>query len=246
MNTPAVESIKTMTSREIADHTGKNHKEVLRDIRQMIVLLDSAKLRYHCQSATYHTKQGKSQPMFLLDKDTTITLLSGYDVIARHKIITRWSQLETERLEEEANPELAVERGNARATKAWHKQGKKESWIDARIKGVSTRKAFTSKLATHGVHGQAGFRNCTNAIYTPLYGGTTEVVRMKKDLSPKDSIRDNMSEVELAATQLSELLALQTIEDQNLKGNGQCELACSHAAKSVATAILQNKRHVKP
>lgn len=151
-----------------------------------------------------------------------------------------------ERVEEEANPELAVQRGNARAAKTWAKQGKSDQWIEERIIGIAGRKAFTSGLAQHGVRGGAGFRNCTNAIYIPLYGGTTAVVRQKKNLSAKDNIRDNMNALELASTRLSELLALNTIQVNNLNGNGQCEMACTQAAKSVANAIMENRRAAMP
>ena len=229
--------LRTMTSLEIASLTGKNHKEVLRDIRQMAKVLESANLRSHSQLDKYQSAQGKPLPMYRLDKETTLTLLTGYDIVARHKINQRWTQLETERIEEEANPELAVKRGNERATKAYKKLGHSESWIAQRIISITTRKAFTFTLSISGVQ-KEGFRNCTNAIYTPLYGGTSNVVRMKKGLSKNQSIRDNMSMVELSAIMLSESLAAEQIESGRLKGNAQCELACSRASKAVAHSII--------
>lgn len=241
------EVVKTITSLEIAELTNKRHSHIIRDIRVMVSAFEKEKevsptLGWHCESGYYLDSQKKRHTLFKLDKETSITLLSGYDVINRHKIVVRWSQLETERIEEEANPELAIERGNARATKTWLKQGKSEDWIEERIIGIAGRKAFTSGLAQHGVKGGAGFRNCTNAIYIPLYGGTTAVVRMKKNLTAKDNIRDNMNPLELASTRLSELLALNTIQANALNGNAQCEMACTQAAQSVANAIMQNRR----
>jgi hypothetical protein len=145
-----------------------------------------------------------------------------------------------ERIEEEANPELALQRGQDRATKAWQKLGKSDEWIEQRMQGVSTRKAFTSILAKHGVK-QQGYRNCTNAIYTPLFGGTTEVIRTKKGLPDKSSVRDNLSDVELGAVKFAELLAKDQIQRGNLHGNGECELACTAASKHVANAIKANR-----
>lgn len=57
-----------------------------------------------------------------------------------------------------------------------------------------------------------GYRNCTNAIYEPLYGGTASVVREKKGLIKGQSVRDNMSRVELAAVGLAEALASDEID----------------------------------
>lgn len=95
---------KTMTSLEIAELTMKNHKEILRDVRAMVKALDGANLRCHCESDAYLNKQGKQQPMFRLDKETSMTLLAGYDVVARHKIVQRWQQLEAERVQVSAIP----------------------------------------------------------------------------------------------------------------------------------------------
>lgn len=151
------------------------------------------------------------------------------------------NQVFFERIEEEANPELAVQRGNERARKTWLKCGKDEKWIEARIKGVATRKHFANVLAAHGVV-REGYRNCTNATYSGLYGGSTEVVRLKKNLDKKVSILDNMDEVELAATQFAEVLALDKIQKQGLRGNAQCELACTAASKAAANAIMQSRK----
>lgn len=88
--------VKTMSSREIAVLTGKRHADVLRDVRVMIKRLSAdATLSWHCKSSTYLDEQTKTRDMFLLDKNTTITLVSGYDTILRFKIIKRWQELES-------------------------------------------------------------------------------------------------------------------------------------------------------
>ncbi|WP_080057149.1 KilA-N domain-containing protein [Spirosoma aerolatum] len=145
-----------------------------------------------------------------------------------------------ERLEEERNPELALQRGTERAVRGWKKQGKSDKWIEERIQGVAQRKSFTATLSKHGVE-REGFRNCTNAIYTPLFGGTTEVVRHKKGLPDKASVRDNLNKVELGAVRFAELLAEEKIEQHDLRGNAECELACTKASKLVAESILKNR-----
>ena len=93
-----------MSSREIANLTEKNHKEVLRDIRRMLEDLgeveDSANLRSPQNSekgwklSTYTTSQNKQQPEYLLNFDLTMTLIAGYNVVLRNRIIKRWQELE--------------------------------------------------------------------------------------------------------------------------------------------------------
>lgn len=81
----------TMTSREIADLTGKQHKDVLSDIRS---LLDSLGLTSAEFSADLPDGYGRMQPAFLLPKRETLILVSGYSVVMRAKIIDRWQELE--------------------------------------------------------------------------------------------------------------------------------------------------------
>jgi phage antirepressor YoqD-like protein len=82
----------TMTSREIAELTGKEHKHVLRDIRTMLAELSMPEGRY-AQTWT-DPQNGQSYPMLALPKDLTITLVAGYSVVMRHRIVTRWQELE--------------------------------------------------------------------------------------------------------------------------------------------------------
>jgi hypothetical protein len=142
-----------------------------------------------------------------------------------------------DRIEEEKNPDLIAER----YVKTYQRKGKTLDWIQKRFKSKETRNTFTSTLARHKVE-QEGFKNCTNAIYDPLFGGTTSVVREKKGITKKDNIRDNLSAMELVAIEFSEMMATENIEMNNLTGNAQCEIASRSAAKIVANALVQNRR----
>ena len=83
--------IQTMSSLEIAEVTGKQHKHVMADVRKMLNELgesDSSFLRSRRNS------QNKEQTYFLLDHDLTMTLVSGYNVKLRHAVIARLRALE--------------------------------------------------------------------------------------------------------------------------------------------------------
>lgn len=81
----------TMSSVEIADLTGKEHKNVLADTRKMLSDLDISPADF---SAVYKDQQLKDRPCFNLPKDLTLTLISGYSIQLRKKIIDRWLELE--------------------------------------------------------------------------------------------------------------------------------------------------------
>lgn len=82
-------SVTTMSSVEIAELTGKEHKNVLADIRKMLVEIQSAE-----KPADYKDGRGRTQPCLLLTKDETLCLVAGYSAILRMAIIKRWQELE--------------------------------------------------------------------------------------------------------------------------------------------------------
>jgi phage antirepressor YoqD-like protein len=99
----------TMSSREIAELTGKNHADVCRDIRSMLAGLHGGKGSDYIRKADllYLTNQGidcvqydKNNPNaweYLLDRRHTEILVTGYDVVRRAAVIDHLFLLEQER-----------------------------------------------------------------------------------------------------------------------------------------------------
>ncbi|WP_195580415.1 phage regulatory protein/antirepressor Ant [Bacteroides ovatus] len=83
-----------MSSLEIAELTGKLHKNVLADIRN---LLSQGVTKLNFQPSTYKDSTGRKLPCFELTKKGCLILASGYDAVLREKIIDRWEQLELEK-----------------------------------------------------------------------------------------------------------------------------------------------------
>lgn len=86
------QDIKTMSSREIAELTGKDHKNVLRDSEIMFLQLGVSSDGY-AQKWT-HPQNKQTYIEYVLDKDLTMTLVTGYSVKLRHAVIKRWRELE--------------------------------------------------------------------------------------------------------------------------------------------------------
>lgn len=90
-----ISSALTMTSREIAELTGKQHGNVMRDIRALLDILEQdSNLNFVCVTSSYTAETGQVYPQYELDKDTTLCLVAGYDALVRMKIIKRWQELE--------------------------------------------------------------------------------------------------------------------------------------------------------
>lgn len=106
-----------MTSLEIADVTSKNHKEVLRDIRN---LLEQGVSQRNFALSSYHQPQPnggyKKIPMYHLTPKGCLILASGYNAVLREKIIDRLFELEAKERQYKpfsAYPMLTTERKKA-------------------------------------------------------------------------------------------------------------------------------------
>jgi len=81
-------------SREIAELTDKRHDNVVRDARAMLTDLYGEGGVLTFEETYIHPQNGQSYPMFRLPKDLTLTLVAGYNVRLRKRIIDRWMELE--------------------------------------------------------------------------------------------------------------------------------------------------------
>ena len=82
----------TMSSLEIAALTGKEHKNVLRDIRTVLEELELGLLSFE---QTYkHPQNGQQYTCFNLPKHECMVLVTGYSIKLRSAVLRRWQELE--------------------------------------------------------------------------------------------------------------------------------------------------------
>ena len=81
----------TMSSREIATLCDKRHSDVKRDISVMSEQLEVDVSKF---AHIYLDSQNREQTEYLLDKETCLCLVAGYNAKLRMAIIKRWQELE--------------------------------------------------------------------------------------------------------------------------------------------------------
>lgn len=84
-------SRQVMSSREIAELTGKRHPDVKRDIQAMAKDLKEDVSSF---ARIYLDGMNRQQTEYLLDREHTDCLLTGYSAGLRMKVIRRWHELE--------------------------------------------------------------------------------------------------------------------------------------------------------
>lgn len=91
MNCPVNDQSLTMTSREIAEVTDKQHQHVKRDIERMFSELNEDASIF---GRIYTDSMNRTQTEYVLDKEHTECLVTGYSAILRMRVIKRLHELE--------------------------------------------------------------------------------------------------------------------------------------------------------
>jgi len=84
----------TMSSLDIAELANKQHRNVLRDIRGMLIELYGEGGMLKFEHTHVNPQNNRIYPVFRLPKDLVLTLVSGYSMVLRKRIIDRWLELE--------------------------------------------------------------------------------------------------------------------------------------------------------
>ncbi len=110
------------------------------------------------------------------------------------------AKLGSERIDEIFDPSLSVQRG----IDVYRAKGYEEAWISKRIKGMQDRKKLTDIWKDGGINGNKEYAILTNEIYKGWSGMTAKEFKQFKGLR-KESLRDNMSDIEITLADLGEI-----------------------------------------
>jgi phage regulator Rha-like protein len=130
---------KTMSSREIATLTAKRHDHVTRDIEAMLKELG---LDVPSFGGIYQDAYGRDQTEYLLTRELSLTLVTGYDVKRRHAINVRWLELEADAAKSTfAIPDFS---NPAQAARAWAEQYEARQWAESTKAEIGSRREATA------------------------------------------------------------------------------------------------------
>ena len=123
------------------------------------------------------------------------------------------AQVGSERLDETADPELAINR----ALLTYRKKGYSDEWINQRLKSIEIRKALTDEWDKGGITQGVEYAILTDEITKAWSGMTTREYKKLKDLK-KENLRDNMSNMELVLNMLAEAATTEISKQENPHG----------------------------
>ena len=119
----------------------------------------------------------------------------------------------SKRVEQMQNPELNFEQ----AYEDYRRLGYSDRWINQRLKSIEVRKELTDEWDRAGVKEGQQYASLTDIITKGWSGKTTKQYKQYKGLK-KESLRDNMTNIELALNTLAEASATEISKARNPKG----------------------------
>ena len=148
------------------------------------------------------------------------------------------ASLGKERIDEVFDPSLTMQR----AIDTYRAKGYDEAWITKRIKGIQERKKLTDVWKDGGIESNLEYAMLTNEIYKSWSGFTAKQYKQYKGLR-KESLRDNMSDIEVALTDLGEIATRELAKEHKpygLEQNKKIAKMGGHAAKVARDDIEKN------
>ena len=126
------------------------------------------------------------------------------------------AQVASTRLEQMQDPEKSIDQ----AVIDYKRLGYSDAWINQRIKSIEIRKELTDEWARTGVQQGMQYASLTDIITREWSGMSTKQYKQFKGLK-KESLRDNMTNMEIALNMLAEASVTELSKQRDPKGFSQ-------------------------
>lgn len=154
----------------------------------------------------------------------------------------RWlAKVGSERIEEIQNPELAMDR----MKELYEKKGYSKSWINMRERGIATRHNLTDEWKERGISKGVEYAILTNEIYNSGFGVTAKEYKDIKGLHDSQNLRDSMTNIELALTNLGEATAVEFHMKNDSKGLKELKNDMSESGSVINSAKKEIERKLE-
>ena len=191
-----------------------------------------------CHQLKLKAQDGKYRATDVVDIEGMFRIIQSIPSKNVESIKGWLAKLGSERIDEVFDPSLAAQR----AINIYRAKGYDEKWIAKRLKGIQDRKELTDIWQENGITEWKEYAILTNEIYKEWSGMTAKEYKQYKGLR-KESLRDNMDNIEIILTDLSEETTKRLAEKhrpQGLEQNKEVARMGGHAAKVAREDIERN------
>jgi len=174
---------------------------------------EGSELATNCSQLKMPAADGKKYLTDVADTEQVLRIIQSIPS-KKAEPLKRWlAEVGSERLSQMQDPEKSIEQ----AIHDYRRLGYSEAWINQRVRSIEVRKELTDEWKRGGVEEGMQFASLTDILTKAWSGKTTKEYKQLKGLR-KESLRDNMTNVELALNTLAEASAAELSKQRNPKG----------------------------
>ena len=167
----------------------------------------------NCDTFKLKAKDGKLRNTDMLDTKNIFRLIESVPSPKAEPFKMWLANLGSERIDEVFDPEIAIKR----AIEYYRKRGYSDKWIEVRLKGILGRNKLTDVWKDGGIEKNIEYAMLTNEIYKSWSGMKANEYKAYKGLK-KESLRDNMTDIEVLLTDLGEIATRDIAKSENPQG----------------------------
>ena len=192
----------------------------------------------NCNQLKLKSSDGKYYNTDVVDIEGMFRIIESIPSKNAESIKGWLAKLGSERIDEVFDPSLSAQR----AIDIYRAKGYDEKWITKRLKGIQDRKELTDIWQENGITEGKEYAILTNEIYKEWSGMTAKEYKQYKGLR-KESLRDNMDNIEIILADLSEETTKRLAKKHKphgLEQNKEVARMGGHAAKVAREDIERN------
>ncbi len=208
---------------------------------------EKSELSTKCVQLKMKATDGKLRETDVLDTKGILRLIESVPSPKAEPFKVWLANLGSERIDEVFDPEIAIKR----AVNYYRKRGYTDAWIEARLKGILNRNKLTDAWKESGIKEDYEYAILTNEIYKSWSGMKASEYKSFKGIR-KESLRDNMTDVEITLTDLGELATRELAKvhkplglEQNKKiatrGGNIAKITRDNLEKELGESVISNQ-----
>jgi hypothetical protein len=188
----------------------------------------------NCNALKMTAADGKQRLTDVADTEQVLRLIQSVPSKKAEPFKMWLAKVGQERLNQLQDPERSIEQ----AIKDYRCLGYSEAWINQRIKTIEIRKGLTDEWKRSGVETEQEYASLTDIMYRAWSGLNARDYKDLKGLR-KESLRDNMTNIELMLNGLAEAAATEISQERNPLGYNETASIAQEGGE-VADAARQN------
>lgn len=188
----------------------------------------------NCNAFKMRAADGKMRKTDVADTEQLFRLIQSIPSPKAEPFKQWMAQVASIRIEQMQNPEMSIEQAMA----DYKRLGYSDAWINQRLKSIEVRKELTDEWKRTGVQEGVQYATLTDIITQSWSGLRTRDYKALKGLH-KESLRDNMTNVELALNILAEASTAELSKQKNPRGFNQNKTIARQGGSVARAARVQ-------